>query len=81
LFGLLKEALRGLVFSGEAAAQMALDEFAGFYNHSRPHRSLGGLTSLETWHGLTTCDVLCHAGRGRWVQALDGRLVRYRLRL
>jgi len=81
LFGTLKQALRGMVFPGQAVAQAALDEFASFYNHARPHRNLGGLTPIEAWHGVSWRDVLQQAGRGRWVQALDGRLVAYHLRL
>jgi transposase InsO family protein len=81
LFGTLKPLLRGLILPSRAAAQAALDEFTGFYNHVRPHQGLGGLTPIEAWHGLSQRDVLCRAGRGRWVQALGGRLAGYHLRL
>ena len=80
-FGTLKTALRGMKFSSHALAQQALDEFAGFYNHARPHRNLGALTPIEAWHGNTRQDVMRRAGCGQWVQALDGRLVAYHLRL
>jgi len=80
-FGTLKSTLHGMVFPGRVAAQQVLDEFAGFYNHVRPHNGLGGLTPIEAWNGVTKQDVLRQAGRGRWVQALDGRMVAYHLRL
>jgi putative transposase len=80
-FGTTKEALRGLIFPGQAVAQQVLDEFAGFYNHARPHRGLGALTPMEAWRGETRQDVKRKAGCGQWVQSLNGRLVAYHLRL
>jgi transposase InsO family protein len=81
LFGTLKAQLRGMVMPTRTAAQIALDDFAGFYNHARPHQGLSGLTPMEAWHGVSRTDVLQHAGMGSWVQALNGRMVAYRLRI
>ena len=77
LFGTLKPVLRKLSLPSPIELQSVLDEFALFYNHVRPHQGLGGLTPQQTWRGMTMQDVRRHAGRGRWVSALDGQMVGY----
>lgn len=80
LFGTLKPLLRGLSLPSPFVIQEALDEFAWFYNHARPHQGLGGLTPQQAWRRMTMADVRRHAGRGGWVSALEGRMVGYWLR-
>ena len=64
------------------ALRQTLEEFTWFYNHVRIHQNLKGLAPVETWQGKTLSDVhQAHAhGNGRWVYALDGRLVGYHVR-
>ena len=71
-------ATHGVMLKG--GLQGTLDEFASFYNHVRVHQGLAGLTPAQAWRGLTLADVRRHAGRGRWVQALGGVLLGYRIR-
>jgi transposase InsO family protein len=79
-FGTLKPVLAKLSLPSPLALQAALDEFALYYNHVRPHQGLGGLTPAQAWRALTVTDVRRHAGRGRWVQAFDGLLIGYHVR-
>lgn len=80
LWGTLKPLLSRLSLPSPIALQGALDEFALFYNHVRPHQGLGGLTPAQAWRGITLADVRRHAGKGRWVQAFDGLMVGYHVR-
>ncbi|MEO7107614.1 MAG: integrase core domain-containing protein [Rhodoferax sp.] len=81
LFGTLKPLLRQLVIPTRAALQSALEEFALFYNHARPHQNLDGLTPAEKWNGLSKTDVLQRPPkRAVLVQALDGLMVGYCMR-
>jgi len=76
LFGTLKPLLQQLVIPTRAALQSALEEFALFYNHVRPHQNLDGLTPAEKWNGLSKVDVLQRPPkRAVLVQALDGLMV------
>ena len=78
LFGTLKSLLRQLVIPSKAALQSALEEFALFYNHARPHQNLDGLTPAQKWEGLSKVDVLQQPPKHTvLVQALDGLLVGY----
>jgi hypothetical protein len=73
--------LRQLVIPTRAALQSALEEFALFYNHARPHQNLDGLTPAEKWNGLSKTDVLQRPPkRAVLVQALDGLMVGYCMR-
>jgi putative transposase len=76
LFGTLKPLLRQLVIPTKAALQIALEEFALFYNHARPHQNLNGLTPAQKWDGLAKADLLqTPPKRAVLVQALDGLMV------
>lgn len=78
LFGTLKPLLRQLVIPTRAALQSALEEFALFYNHARPHQNLQGLTPAQKWNGLSKTDLMqMPPKRAVLVQALDGMLVGY----
>lgn len=79
-WGSLKPVLGRLSLNSIEILQGALDEFACFYNHVRPHQALGGLTPVQVWHGVVIDDVRRCAGCGRWVQACDGQLIGYHLR-
>lgn len=49
LFGTLKPMLSQLSLPSPVELQGALDEFAEFYNHARPHQAFGGLTPQQAW--------------------------------
>lgn len=48
------EILRGAIHTTGAELQTSLDEFQDYYNHRRPHRSLGLLSPARFKEGLTT---------------------------
>jgi transposase InsO family protein len=77
LFGTLKPLLRKLVIPTKAALQQALEEFALFYNHARPHQNLDGLTPAQKRNGWSKADVQTPPKCSVLVQALDGLMVGY----
>ena len=56
-FGTLKSALRDMRFATGQALQAVLDRFRLWYDASRPHQGLDGLTPDEAWQGVTMTDV------------------------
>ena len=56
-FGTLKPLLRQVRPRTALAMEQVLQEFAGFYNHVRRHRSLQGRTPIEAWNGKSLADV------------------------
>ena len=51
-FGTLKQALNGWQVDSAPMLQQSLGQFLFFYNHVRPHGSLGGQTPAEAWEGV-----------------------------
>jgi putative transposase len=81
LFGTLKPLLKQLVIPGQAALQMALDEFKLFYNHCRTHQNLDGLTPAQAWNKTTWADLKQNPPKEiTLVHALDGLYVGYHIR-
>ena len=81
LFGTLKPLLRQLVFPNGTALDLALTEFASFYNLVRPHQNLGGRTPFEVWQAHSDRAPLPPAkGVPKLIEALGGLLVGYYLR-
>lgn len=81
MFGTLKPLLRQLVIPTKVALQSALEEFALFYNHARPHQNLDGLTPAEKWNGWCKTDLMQTPPKSAvLVQALDGLMVGYYMR-
>lgn len=80
LFGTLKPLLRQTRITSPKCLQQVLNEFTGFYNHVRRHRTLGGRTPMEVWQGKSLAEVQAHGHSGHWVQALDGLLVGFHWR-
>ena len=51
----LKKRLRGMpLAAGLEDLQAQLDEFAGLYNHQRPHQGISGVTPLSRWAASPT---------------------------
>jgi hypothetical protein len=60
------------------ALNQALGEFRIFYNHVRPHQSLGGRTPAEAWAGVDP--YATRIKREYWFGTWDGLLKGYYLR-
>ncbi len=81
LFGTLKPLLKQLVIPSGGALQTALDEFSAFYNHTRPHQNLRGLTPAEHFAGLRPTDIQqMPIKQVKEVQALAGLMRGYWIR-
>jgi transposase InsO family protein len=78
LFGTLKGRLGQWRFVGAVQLQLALGEFATWYNEVRLHRHLQSATPMEAWQGI---DPFAQAPRHvEWFEAWEGLLTGYRLR-
>ena len=77
-FGTLKEKLDRLAVDSFEALNAALIEFLFFYNHTRSHQNLRGMTPAEAWAGV---DPFADSFKEEyWFEAWDGLLSGYYLR-
>ncbi len=83
LFLHCKMAITGIVFTSVDRLQLVLGNFQNFYNNIHRHTNLAGRTPMEAWHGMSLAEVQeqTRTCAGRWVQALNGKLVGYQLRI
>ncbi len=77
-FGTLKEKLDRLAVDSFEALNAALIEFLFFYNHTRSHQNLRGMTPAEAWAGV---DPFADSFKKEyWFEAWHGLLSGYYLR-
>lgn len=77
-FGTLKQALNGWQVDSAPALQRSLGQFLFFYNHVRPHESLGGQTPAEAWEGVDP--YTAKPKRARYFTAWEGLLAGFYIR-
>ena len=81
LLGTRKTLPRQLTIPSQTALQRALDEFALFYNHVRPHQNRDGRTPAQAWNKVTWTDLKQNPPKEVTPdQALDGLCVGYYIR-